>query len=96
MNKEQTQGPTETGNSASVDPLVMWISVEDRLPDIDVLVLCFSVDQMFVGFRSAKHDDTGRGWSWAMQDDVLNADCHRNDVFAEVTHWMPLPKPPSV
>ena len=59
-----------------------WISVEDKLPEPWVDVLCHHYnDDIFIGYFSKIN-----GWNgW------INAN-KENDI--EVTHWQPLPEPP--
>lgn len=61
-----------------------WISVKDRLPEIDEDVLMFfGTGIMAVGFRL---DDAA--WC-AYSDGEYYSDC-----YTHPTHWMPLPEPP--
>lgn len=66
-----------------------WISVEDRLPVPDQIILfvCERHNEICVGYRS----DT----SYTLWYDLLNtdADGDPNDEYG-ITHWMPLPEPP--
>lgn len=57
-----------------------WISVKDRLPKENcIVVFSHSIRGYFAGvFRHGKFTET------------LD-DC---EFFDEITHWMPLPKPP--
>lgn len=76
-----------------------WISIKDRLPERDVLVLVHYAE--FI----TKQDSE---WEWGKDacryavakfssefEDWLfeNSDCEW-DVIATPTHWMPLPEPP--
>jgi hypothetical protein len=83
----------------------MWISVKDRKPRLDQMVL--------VAYASG-HDGSpiyawgarineGDGWLWGTKTGYGSAihpekDFGWNDIEADddykVTHWMPLPKPP--
>lgn len=70
-----------------------WISVEDRLPDNDDMVLiwpqpCYGVD-LHVG-QYQKHREDGPSWLSVTYEDHWGVLC---DPIA-VTHWMPLPEPP--
>jgi hypothetical protein len=56
-----------------------WISVNDRLPELAVSVLAWKPCGPFVGFYD---DDT-----WTVTTDQYS-ECG-------ITHWMPLPKPPT-
>ena len=61
-----------------------WISVKDRLPDKDKYVWCYSNKNggdMFVGYRGYISGDWMEGGSLHIGD---------------VTHWMPLPQPPTL
>lgn len=61
-----------------------WISVEERLPDKDKDVMCYSDKNggyMFFGYRG-----------WISGEWMEGGSLHIGDV----THWMPLPEPPEV
>lgn len=69
-----------------------WISVKDRLPEVEKRVLVFrsnyegdDYNKIHVGFL--QHKDGFYGSQWGLLDD---------DLFPHtlVTHWMPLPNPP--
>ena len=62
-----------------------WISVKDRLPEDDQVVLCYKAER---GVRIGKH-------LAATYADGVSAfkDCGRDYAFG-ATHWMPLPEPP--
>jgi hypothetical protein len=64
-----------------------WISVDDRLPKPDEYVLCFYKD-----LYGKRWYTVGRVKSW---DDKRELESDPDDYqLDEVTHWMPLPKPP--
>jgi len=78
---------------AVVEP---WISVHDRLPENDdtvfVMLDYYQADMDgpdVVGLSSSGEYDTG-----SLVDGAVLAD-HFNDDDVDVTHWMPLPSPPS-
>lgn len=66
-----------------------WISVNDRIPEQDVYVLCYYTD-----FGKHQYQTVGKLWSangkWDLDIDS------EYDIEDEkvVTHWMPLPEPP--
>ena len=68
-----------------------WISVEERLPDDDTLVL-FNTEEQGLVVGSVDHDDNGLcfriGNQYISWDYDFNYDC-------TITHWMPLPEPPN-
>ena len=70
---------------ATSDGASEWISVKDRLPEYDQIVLCYKADR---GVRVGKHLN-------ATYADGVSAfmDCIWNYAFG-ATHWMPLPMPP--
>lgn len=73
-----------------------WISVDDGLPGIGVDVLCFFYPSSPVmGGRviGIKHRFQVEGTS---NPEWLRRRLDKNDFgnVSEVTHWMPLPKPP--
>ena len=61
-----------------------WISVNDRLPENNQWALCFMKDKSFGTFRVLQWNYVD--WRWN----------DGNEWFDEkdVTHWMPLPRPP--
>jgi hypothetical protein len=56
-----------------------WISVKERLPEYTPMVLANCVD----GYELAYYGNYGNKWTNTLGTETLN-----------VTHWMPLPKPP--
>lgn len=76
----------------------VWIDVNERWPDEDELVWCYSsyTKHIFLGCISYFYNE---GWFWGAIDggtyiyqDKICGDCSIDDL--DVTHWMPLPKPP--
>ena len=56
-----------------------WISVKDRLPSpVDSVLIVTRSGGVGEGFH-----EKGKWW-WITED----------EVYVEVTHWMPLPEPP--
>lgn len=55
-----------------------WISVEERLPDEQVKVICY--------FSEKSKVET----SWH----VISLGFMFEGIFGKVSHWMPLPEPP--
>ena len=81
-----------------------WVSVEERLPEIDVVVLTCR-ESGFDGrpiYAFGARVDEGDGWLWGISDQRNGCDpaqdAHGNDVEVDddykVTHWMPLPAAP--
>ena len=77
-----------------------WISVEDRLPEMDSMVLVYETSFA----RTDKHDEKfetskkrPRGVRFGMY--VSGIKCFRpegcNGTDYDITHWMPLPEPPN-
>ena len=64
-----------------------WISVKDRLPEqrIGVLVYCPEYNNVFAG----ELNDYLKKGQWYFFDDEI-----KHPIEEEVTHWMPMPKPP--
>jgi len=76
----------------TVTPEPEWISVKDRMPRNEEMVVCYTPcdGYMFVGFHrtyvSANYD-----WSaWY----IITAMRSTKKITKKVTHWMRLPKPP--
>ena len=67
------------------EPEMKWISVKERLPECDQVVMCYKADR---GVRIGKH-------LAATYADGVSAfkDCCGDYAFG-ATHWMPLPEPP--
>ena len=62
-----------------------WISVKDRLPEYDQVVLCYKDDR---GVRIGKHMPA------TYADGVVAFKDLVRDYAFGATHWMPLPLPP--
>lgn len=59
-----------------------WISVEERLPDVATKVLTYNGDYVSENWMCTIVDKDGRSTIWAYSEKF-------------VTHWMPLPEPPT-
>ena len=79
------------GWNDAVDAMPRWISVEERLPEVNTGVLV-AVRHMQTGQFSVRYDwrikTTERGWWWKKTSESNISD------LLDVTHWMPLPEPP--
>ncbi len=68
-----------------------WISVEDRLPEGDDMVIYvaspYSEDGVEVGWYDSLKGWTNGLWRW-------ESDLATDLIDAGVTHWQPLPPPP--
>jgi hypothetical protein len=67
-----------------------WISVKDRLPEVDEYVICF-------GMRPLQNEpfvEQGRYNEWGQWQTCDWDGCGGYEYFDKVTHWMPLPLPP--
>lgn len=86
---ENGMSPMESFDEFAADCLIKngvtvneWISVEERLPEPNKLVLCIWL----------KSDGDSRyGFATYQRDDIWYVS---NEGMPCVTHWMPLPKPP--
>lgn len=69
-----------------------WISVEERLPENDRMVIGFTPCDgfMFVGYY---HEEKMAGYKWEKWK-IITAMRSTKDMVKKVTHWMPLPEPP--
>jgi hypothetical protein len=72
---------------------VAWISVEDRLPEVDsgeVLVWLTGGRCAFDEWHTHREDPTGMGGPTMDMGAMW-----RDYEYEEITHWMPLPAPPN-
>lgn len=58
-----------------------WVSVKDRIPDIEVIACGFQHGIM-IGYIY---------WDESYKEYRAENDC---EILTSVTHWMPLPEPP--
>lgn len=70
-----------------------WISVEDRLPESQQMVLGYTPcdGYIFVGFYQ-KVDSP----YWKSYWNIITAMRSTRKMTKKVTHWMPLPEPPTM
>ena len=61
-----------------------WISVEDELPEVGGYVVCIAKRNPFSRFMPMVARIEKNGWVNPITEQCIS----------EVTHWMPLPKPP--
>ncbi len=59
-----------------------WINIKERLPDAEKTVIAFCVGGIYTAYLSAPED-------W-----ICTCQCRDGSYLYNVTHWMPLPKPP--
>ncbi len=62
-----------------------WISVKDRLPEVDVEILFFCGTRIRFGEYV---------WYGLNEGDYRWRDAVFGDYLIDITHWMPLPEPP--
>lgn len=76
---------------ADVQPANQWISVEDKLPIEQGLVLCNARSTTGEGnYRILGALRNGEFWFLQVDGTQLSFPC----LYLKVTHWMPLPEPP--
>ena len=68
-----------------------WISVEDRLPETDKIVLVMTDN----GYALARYHDDVNGMCEWQNFDFEASICAKRFTCSYVTHWMPLPLPPN-
>ena len=66
-----------------------WVSVKERLPDSNHLVLCCAIGSLRPTY-GWYHDNIGK---WTVNDEP-NHNYTKVDRISFVTHWQPLPEPP--
>lgn len=66
-----------------------WISVKDRLPELDTFILSTDGEIVATTIRQISDQDDEETWNYF----TSGCGCCDSDM-KNVTHWMPLPKPP--
>lgn len=69
----------------------IWISVNDKLPPDNEFVLVYVYGQIKVYFYAVSDDGQERCHWWEDEGGSFHSDIADDDV----THWMPLPQPPT-
>lgn len=64
-----------------------WISVDDRLPFTDEVVLCCDIFSHFISLGKIVEQDEDEFRFELMY-------CENFEIDSSPTHWMPLPEPP--
>lgn len=80
-----THGPEPLYELVRADETPRWISVKDAMPETDDCVLVWNGAYCDIGNAYDDEDDDGRKYRRFWVD---------SPSMREVTHWMPLPKPP--
>jgi hypothetical protein len=77
-----------------------WISVKDKLPDGEysvLLVTCkFGNIERFNQYQLGYYCPFDKKPHWELDDAPIGIDFEDNPDYIQVTHWMPLPKLPTV
>jgi len=63
-----------------------WISVKERLPEVDTQVLIYYSDTMTTGFQASEAPMSNEAIPYWINSEI--------GCDLPVTHWMPLPNPP--
>lgn len=95
------------GYSRGADGEGRWISIDDRLPELDEMVWLFENGNIYIGCRC---DFDNEGWLWCKTYDAAEfrrvlkkGRCSygtgwdmapESDYDYKPSHWMPLPEPP--
>jgi hypothetical protein len=75
------------GSTIGIRP--KWISVKDRLPEFDIHVLAHDTQRSYICFR---REEIEYNEHWGICEDC---DCSCQGCTGAITHWMPLPDPPT-
>ena len=73
-----------------------WISVNDKLPEYDIMVLWIREDGL-IFIADIDHDNDWYHFQEIYGNDCLGFDSSKmmeDTIEVKITHWMPLPKPP--
>ena len=74
-----------------------WISVEDRLPELDTPVIVISKHNPKRIYCAMRYDD-GEFWTWGQMSGynacLNDTDSYEFDDDYDYIKWMPLPEPP--
>ena len=80
-----------------------WISVDDGMPKNGERVLTFNGLTFHCGFHVPRNSMRADDWSYGLWDEETQAFYalegwyeSRNSPIRGVTHWMPLPAPPTI
>jgi len=71
-----------------------WISVKDRLPELDISVLCYSIAKDIDGGEKGRIISMGKRLINYTQQPVFVADAGMFYEVEEILFWMPLPESP--
>ena len=88
----------ESERDAALAKVPRWISVEERLPELDQDVLVYAVGKED-GFKDCTHITISQRYvfhiiPWDSGNEEWQAPWPYFNLNYDVTHWMPLPEPP--
>jgi hypothetical protein len=74
-----------------------WIPVTERIPadGVRVLAMCEIAGLCVAYIGVDPWDEEPRFKRWCAETEPVPVDCHRIALWDNVTHWMPLPAPPT-
>ena len=77
-----------------------WISVEKNLPESgQKVVVAHIMNGEIYDYATAHYFQSKHGKGWGVEDDAYSAENYDGpasiSLDLDITHWMPLPKPPT-
>lgn len=77
-----------------------WISIKDELPpNRQAVLLCITIDYYYsIGFIYTSGALCSGRWKINESNNIIDIDCYEysdGSYDDDITHWMPIPHPPS-
>ena len=76
----------------------MWLKIKDRKPNPNQIIIAYDSIGDSVGIYDGwSFDSFSDGYSWDIEysNKQFIAQQHTGKIVGEITHWMPLPQPPT-
>ena len=81
---DATETAYKNGYKQGMKDALKWISVKDRLPEVGGYVVCIAKRNPFSRFMPIVARIEKNGWVNPITEQYIS----------EITHWMPMPRPP--